>query len=82
MSDGSRGAEELRCEEKRRKEGGFLSPGLMAFIDDDEDGPMWGHSRSVRPPATSRLGGDGAARWVVCEACTGWLTGGDHGWFK
>jgi hypothetical protein len=49
-SGGGRGAEELQCGKKFRKEGGFLPPGSMAFIDEDKDGPAWGHNRLVQPP--------------------------------
>jgi hypothetical protein len=56
-------AVELCSGQKWRKEGGFWPPGLMAYICGDENGPMWNHGRSVRPPAARRSGGDG----VVCR---------------
>jgi hypothetical protein len=42
---------------------------LTAYIRGDENGPVWGHNRSVRPPAVSWSGGDDTVhQWRVKPA--------------
>jgi hypothetical protein len=85
-----RGWLELRCTNDERPErsrsasvrvkmkgNGVLLSRSKGFIADDEDGPVWGHNRAVRPPVTSWLAGDSAMHWMACEAYARRLIGGD-----